>query len=104
MVLDLRRRGAWPPVVPSVVLVECLSGRPRFDVRTNMFLNSCEIGEELSTATARRGAQLRGTAGRGSAVDAVVVALAEPSGLVLTSDPGDLRALAEGTNVIVRGI
>jgi len=34
-------------------------------------------------------------AGRGSAVDAVVVAGAEPGGAVLTGDVADLRALAE---------
>jgi hypothetical protein len=39
---------------------------------------------------------LGGTAARrGSAVDALVVALAEPGGTVLTSDLRDLEALAE---------
>ncbi len=44
--------------------------------------------------TARRAALLRFRATRGSAVDAVVVALAEHGGSVLTGDPEDLRALA----------
>lgn len=32
---SLKRRGIWPPVVPSVVLVECLTGRQRIDAVTN---------------------------------------------------------------------
>jgi hypothetical protein len=42
----------------------------------------------------RRAALLRRLARRGSAIDALVVASAEPGGTVLTSDPDDLRALA----------
>ena len=52
---------------------------------------------------ARRAALLRKRAKRGSAVDALVVAHAEPAGTVLTSDPHDLAALAahaESVNVI----
>ncbi len=29
------RQGIWPPVVPTVVLLECLSGRPQNDAVTN---------------------------------------------------------------------
>jgi len=46
---------------------------------------------------------LRRRARRGSAVDALVVAFAEPDGSVLTSDPEDLEALAshaEGVTVV----
>ncbi len=38
---------------------------------------------------------------RGSAVDALVVALAEPGGTVLTSDPGDLVALAQYAHDVI---
>jgi uncharacterized protein YaiI (UPF0178 family) len=44
--------------------------------------------------TARRSARLRCLAARGSAVDAVVVANAEPGGVVITGDVKDLAALA----------
>jgi hypothetical protein len=44
------------------------------------------------------GAQL---ARRGSAVDALVVALAEQGGTVLTSDPGNLGALARYASEVV---
>ena len=58
------RDGIWPPLVPSVVLVECLSGRERNDVLTNRFLKTCEIIEESSQQVARRAAVLRASARR----------------------------------------
>lgn len=90
----LRAGGLWPPVVPSAVLVECLQGHAGRDAAANRFLNSCDIVEELQTSIARRAAFLRARARRGSAVDAIVVAYAEPGATVLTTDVGDLEALA----------
>jgi hypothetical protein len=43
---------------------------------------------------ARRAARLRTAAGCGSAVDAIVVAVAEPRGLVVTGEKVDLTVLA----------
>ena len=94
MITVFSRDGNWPPVVPSVVLVECTSGRPRHDTVINRFLKICDITEEIPEHIARRAGSLRAAAGRGSAVDALVVALAEPGGTVLSSDLVDLRALA----------
>jgi hypothetical protein len=88
------RQGIWPPVVLTVVLVECLSGRPPHDAVTNRFLKTCDIVDEVPEHLARRAGILRAAARRGSAVDALVVAFAEPSGSVLTGDIGDLRAIA----------
>jgi hypothetical protein len=90
----LRREGLWPPLVPSVVLVEVTTGRPGPDANTNRFLKTCDIVTELPEPVARRAAQLGHRARRGSAVDAVVVAVGEPGGAVLTGDPDDLGALA----------
>ena len=90
----LRRDGLWPPAVPSVVVVESVTGRPGRDANTNRLLKTCDLITECTEKTARRAAQLRFRAKRGSAVDALVIALAEPAGRVLTGDPGDLRALA----------
>jgi hypothetical protein len=84
----------WPPVVPSAVLVECLTGHPEKDVKTNRFLKICDVRASLSQTSARRAAKLRTEAGRGSAVDAMVVAVAEPRGLVVTGDTADITALA----------
>lgn len=91
---ELRANEIWPPLVPTVVLIECLSGRAGADAQANRFLKSCDVVPEIAPALARRCAALRHRAGRGSAVDAAVVGLAEPDGVVLTSDPDDLRALA----------
>lgn len=92
--LAFRQEGLWPPVVPTVVLIECLQGHAGRDARANRLLKSCEIAEAVPASLARRAAFLRRLARRGSAVDALVVASAEPGGTVLTSDPDDLEALA----------
>ena len=86
--------GSWSAVVPAVVLVECLTGRQGTDAVVNRFLKACRIVDGPHERLARRAGALRAQAGRGSAVDAVVVAMAEPGGAVLTGDVSDLRALA----------
>ena len=88
------RVGLWPPVVPTVVMVECLAGRADQDAATNRFLKTCDVAPVLPGARARRAAFLRSSAQRGSALDAVVVATAEPHGTVYTGDADDLTALA----------
>jgi hypothetical protein len=95
LILAFREEDLWPPLVLSIVLVECLQGHPGRDALANRFLKTCDIVEEVSEPLARRAALLRRLARRGSAVDALVVALAEPGGIVLTSDLGDLEALAQ---------
>ena len=94
LILALREQGLWPPVVPSVVLVECLQGHARRDAAENRLLKTCDVVENVGEALARRAAFLRRRARRGSVVDALVVAVAEPGGTVLTTDPDDLEALA----------
>ena len=91
---DSQQRGMWPPIVPSPVLIECLQGHAGRDARVNLLLKSCDVVEVIDTGLARRAGWLRTRAQKGSAVDALVVAVAEPGGVVLTSDPDDLRALA----------
>jgi hypothetical protein len=75
-------------------MVESLTGRPDRDTPTNRLLKTCDLDDRLPTARARRAAMLRHRARRGSAVDAIVVAAAEPGGTVLTQDSDDLGALA----------
>jgi hypothetical protein len=94
LIVALRDEGLWPPMVPSVVLVECLQGHAARDAIANRFLKTCDVVEEVPEAVARRAAHLRRLARTGSAVDALVVALAEPGGTAITSDPRDLEALA----------
>ena len=88
------RDGLWPPAVPSVVLVESISGRQRNDANVNRLLKTCNIVERLPDALARRAGELRFQARRGSAVDSILVATAEPGGVILTGDAEDLTALA----------
>ncbi len=103
LVVALRETGQWPPHVPSVVLVECLQGHAGRDAVENRFLKTCDISSTVSETLARRAALLRRLARRGSAVDALVVASAEPGGTVITNDPEDLEALAahaQGVDIV----
>ena len=52
---SMKQRGIWPPVVPSVVLAECLTGRQSIDAVTNRFLKGCNIEEQLPEQIARNG-------------------------------------------------
>lgn len=94
LIRSFRESGLWPPVVPTMVLVETLHGHLARDANTNRFLKTCIIETTVPLAVARRAAELRRRARRGSAVDALVVALAEPGGTVLTGDTADIAALA----------
>jgi hypothetical protein len=97
--------GEWPPVVPSAVLVECLTGDGRRDSRTNRFLKTCDVETRLDAQTARKAARLRTAAGRGSAVDAIVVAQSGSGGTVITGDRRDIGALAaQAEDVRVRPV
>ncbi len=98
LIQAFRETGLWPPLIPSVVLVECLQGDAARDANANRFLKMCDIIEETPQLLARRAAFLRRRARRGSAVDALVVAFAEGGGTVLTSDHADLEALAAHAN------
>lgn len=94
LIAALRGQGVWPPVVPTVVLAESTSGRSKTHTNVNRLSSSCDIDPTVTAATARRAGALRAWARRGSAVDAIVVALAEPGATIITSDRGDLEALA----------
>jgi hypothetical protein len=94
LIRSLTAQELWPPLVPTMVLVESLHGDAGRDANTNRFLKTCIIESTVSVGVARRAAELRRLARRGSAVDALVVALAEPGGTVLTGDRTDIDALA----------
>lgn len=103
--MELRRLGLWPALIPSAVLIECLTGHGSRDAAVNRLVKTCDVVEELSIPTARRAATLRTDARRGSAVDALVVATAEPGGVVLTGDAEDLKPLAAAArDVVVRAV
>lgn len=103
---ELRNRGEWPPLVPTVVLTEALSGDHRRDYHRNRLLRTCDI-RAVDETLARQGAALRAhvqARRTPSAADAIVVAVADRAGggIVLSSDPGDLRALARHAQNPVR--
>ncbi len=98
---ELRRRGEWPALVPAVVLAEALTGDHRRDFHENRLLRTCDI-RAVDEELARDAAALRTAVGgtrTPSAVDAIVVALADRTGggAIVTSDPRDLGALARHT-------
>lgn len=103
---ELRNRGEWPPLVPTVVLTEALNGDHRCDYNENRLLRACDI-QAVDEALAREAAALRAKIGPRripSVVDAIVIAVADwaGGGIVLSSDPSDLRALASHTRNPVR--
>ena len=105
LIATLRTTGSWPPVVPAPVLIEALHGHSGRDAQTNRLLKACNVIEQVPEKLARRAALLRYLARRGSAIDALVVAMAEPGGTVLTSDLADLRALAaHASDVLIERI
>ena len=103
---ELRRRGEWPPIVPTVVLAEALTGDHRRDYHENRLLHTCDI-QPVDETVARAAAGLRSQPKlrrAPSAPDAIVVATADRAGgaTVLSSDSNDLRALARYTRNPVR--
>lgn len=94
LIRSLSAERLWPPLVPTMVLVESIHGGPGRAANVNRFLKSCILEDEVPETLARRAAELRRRARRGSAVDALVVAVAESGGTVLTGDATDLKALA----------
>jgi predicted nucleic acid-binding protein len=101
LIVAFREEGLWPAAVPSVVLVECLQGHAGRDANENQLLKTCDVIDRIPESLARRAALLRRRARRGSAVDALVVAMAEPGGTVLTTDPDDLEVLASHAQRVV---
>lgn len=103
--IERRLRAGEAIVVPSAVLIECRRGDPRRDVPIDRLLKRINVDERLPRELARSASVLRTAARHGSAVDALVVAYANPGGRVLTGDLKDLRALAEhAKDVVIEGI
>lgn len=94
---QIRVRDLWPPIVPVAVLAESLTGDHRRDFHLNRLLRACSIRADTELIGRHAAALRYATRREGiSAVDALVVAFADHAGggMVLTSDPKDLQALA----------
>jgi len=90
----LRRAQLWPARVPAVVVAEALSGDDETDRAVTELLRCCDVIDRLDERLARRAAWLRTAANRGTVVDALVVALAEPGGAVLVGNRPTIEAMA----------
>jgi len=90
----LRDRGLWPARVPSVAVAEALTGDIEADRAVEAFLRCCDVVESIDGALARRAAWLRAAANRGTVADAVIVATAEPGGVVLVANRPTIEAMA----------
>ena len=91
-------RAGVPVLVSAAVLGETLHGDAR-DARAHQVLKKLEV-VPVTDGIARTAARLKqaaGMTGVAATIDAVVVATAEAAGggVILTSDPGDIRALAD---------
>jgi hypothetical protein len=96
----LRLRGLWPPIVPTAVLVDSLTGNRVRDALARRTVG-LSLVHPLDEPMARRAAQLRRRARAGSAVDAIVVATAELfEALVITGNLDDLARLSQPANGI----
>ena len=58
LIMAFRDQGLWPPLVPSVVLVECLQGHGARDALTNRLLKTCDIVDHVPEALARHAAHV----------------------------------------------
>ncbi len=90
----LRERGLWPAQVAAPVLVEALTGDVATDDAVEALLRCCHILDSIAPAVAHRAAWLRTAANRGTATDALIVALAEPGGAVLVAQRPTIEAMA----------
>jgi hypothetical protein len=85
------------PTVPSAVVAQCWRGTPR-QAQLTRLLAGCEV-ETLDDARARAAGTLVGRARTTDVVDASVVECALRRGdVVISSDEGDLNAIAAAVN------
>jgi hypothetical protein len=86
------------PLVPAVVLAQAWRGGPAHNL--SRLLKGCRIVENVTELRARAAGELCGRAGTSDVVDALVVLLAKQvqAGIVVTSDPDDLKVLREAAN------
>jgi predicted nucleic acid-binding protein len=96
-VLAASSQAGVPVIVPTAVLAETLTGDER-DARANQVLKKLQVAT-LTEETARSAARLKrlaGMTGVAATIDAIVVATSATvgGGVILTSDPNDIRLLA----------
>jgi predicted nucleic acid-binding protein len=101
-VLAAAREAGVPVSVPSVVVAETVRGVAQ-DAPVNRILKAVGEVDPADETVGRTAGKLLGDASSSATVDAVVVATALEAGgaVVLTGDPDDLSALADGHREVV---
>ncbi len=101
-VLAAAREAGVQVSIPSVVVAETVRGVAE-DAPVNRVLKAVGEVDAADEAVGRTAGELLGHASTNSTIDAVVVATAVAAGgaVVLTGDPDDLSALADGHREVV---
>ena len=94
------RLAGRPPVTNGGVVAQVWRGGRGRQVPVAQLLASTEV-VPVDETLGRRAGMLLAASGRSDPVDAAVVSQAADGDYILTSDPGDLRALAEAAGVHV---
>jgi hypothetical protein len=94
------RLAGRPPVTNGGVVAQVWRGGRGRQVPVARLLAGTEV-VPIDETLGRRAGMLLATSGRSDPVDAAVVSQAADGDDILTSDPGDLRALAEAAGIHV---
>jgi hypothetical protein len=94
------RLAGRPPVTSGGVVAQVWRGGRGRQVQVARLLAGTEVAA-IDDSLGRRAGMLLARRGQSDAIDASVVCLAADGDDILTSDPGDLRALAEAADIHV---
>lgn len=94
------RLAGRPPVTSGGVVAQVWRGGRGRQVQVALLLAGTQVAA-IDDSLGCRAGMLLGRSGRSDAIDASVVCLAAEGDDILTSDPGDLRALAEAAGIHV---
>jgi hypothetical protein len=94
------RLSGRPPVTSGGVVAQVWRGGRGRQVQVARLLAGVDVAP-IDGSLGRRAGMLLARSGQSDAVDASVVCLAADGDDILTSDPGDLRALAEAADIHV---
>jgi hypothetical protein len=94
------RLAGRPPVTSGGVVAQVWRGGSGRQAPIARLLAGTDVAP-VDGRLARRAGMLLARSGRSDAIDATVVCLAADGDDILTSDPGDLRALAEAAGIHV---
>jgi hypothetical protein len=94
------RLAGRPPVTSGGVVAQVWRGGRGRQVQVARLLAGTDVAA-IDDSLGRRAGMLLARSGQSDAIDATLVCLAADGDDVLTSDPGDLRALAEAAEIHV---